>query len=170
MVVADLAIHVSNAAVALGGPIELANLRHPKTLHEGFPNTGAQSISHSKPYFVLLLSWPHGLRQEVAADFPNILHHLQAEGRKKKILLFKTSWFMNNFKKTIINAILMKSIGAYSAVVLHTIFPEAAGREFFLHYNSEAVDQTLANSNNVSWKEKKTWSNLEGETVVIKNL
>lgn len=84
MVVADLAIHVSNAAVALGGPIELANLRHPKTLHEGFPNTGAQSISHSKPYFVLLLSWPHGLRQEVAADFPNILHHLQAEGRKKK--------------------------------------------------------------------------------------
>lgn len=63
---------------------------------------------------------------------------------------------MNNFKKTIINAILMKSIGAYSAVVLHTIFPEAAGREFFLHYNSEAVDQTLANSNNVSWKEKKT--------------
>lgn len=102
MVAADLAIHVSNAAVALSGPIELANLRHPKTLHEGFPNTGTQSISHSKPYFVLLLSWPHGLRQEVAADFPNILHHLQAEGDKKtnkKLLLFKTSWFMNNFKK-----------------------------------------------------------------------
>lgn len=49
----------------------------------------------------------------------------------------------------------MKSIGAYSAVVLNTIFPEAAGGEFFLHYNSEAMDQTLTNSNNVTWQKKK---------------
>lgn len=86
MPVAHLAIHVSNAAVALSCPIELPNLPHPKTLHEGFPNTGAQSVSHSQPNFVLLLSWSYWLRQEVAADLPNILYHLQG---RRKLLLFK---------------------------------------------------------------------------------
>lgn len=39
--ISNLAIHVSNAAVALSRSVELADLCHPKTLCEGFPHTGA---------------------------------------------------------------------------------------------------------------------------------
>lgn len=46
----------------------------------------------------------------------------------------------------------MKSRGSYSAVVLNAVFPEAAGREFLLHYNSESVDQTLTNSHDITWR------------------
>lgn len=46
------------------------------------------------------------------------------------------------------------SISSYSAVVLNAIFPEAAGREFLLHYHSEAMDQTLTNPHDVTWQEE----------------
>lgn len=78
-VITDLAIHVGNATVALSCSIELANLRHLKTFCEGLPHTGAQSISHCQPNFVAFLRWPYWLRQEVAANFPDILHHLRRE-------------------------------------------------------------------------------------------
>lgn len=46
----------------------------------------------------------------------------------------------------------MKNRCDYSAVVLNAVFPEAAGGEFFLHYNSESIDQTLANSHDITWR------------------
>ena len=74
---ADLAIHVGNAAVTLRRPVELADLRHPEALGEGLPHTRPQPIPHGQPHFVALFWRPLRLRQEVAADFPDILHHLQ---------------------------------------------------------------------------------------------
>ena len=78
-VFADLAIHVGDAAVALCCSIELANLCHPKTLCEGLPHTGAQPVSHRQPNFVSFFWRPYWLRQEVAADLPNILHYLHRD-------------------------------------------------------------------------------------------
>lgn len=46
---------------------------------------------------------------------------------------------------------------SYSAVVLYAIFPETAGRELLLHYHSEAMDQTLSNSHDITWQEEKAW-------------
>ncbi len=42
----DLAIHIGNAAVALGGSIELANLFYSETLHKSLPHARPQPISH----------------------------------------------------------------------------------------------------------------------------
>lgn len=58
----NLAVHVSNAAVALSCSIELADLRHSKTLHEGFPNTGTQSIPYCQTNFVTFLRGADRLR------------------------------------------------------------------------------------------------------------
>lgn len=46
------------------------------------------------------------------------------------------------------------SLSSYSAVVLNAIFPEAAGWEFLLHYHSEAMDQTLTDSHDITWQEE----------------
>lgn len=43
---------------------------------------------------------------------------------------------------------------SYSAVVLDTIFPEAAGGELFLDDDGESVDQTLTDSHDVTWSER----------------
>lgn len=44
---------------------------------------------------------------------------------------------------------------SYRAVVLNAIFPEAASREFLLHYHSEPVHQTLTNSHDITWRKKQ---------------
>lgn len=53
-VIADLAIHVGDATIALSCSVELPNLSHPKAFCESLPNTGAQAISYSQPNFVAL--------------------------------------------------------------------------------------------------------------------
>lgn len=52
MLNADLPIHIGNATVALSRSIELANLRHPKTLGESLPDTRTQPVSHGQSDFV----------------------------------------------------------------------------------------------------------------------
>lgn len=101
-VVANLSIHVGNAAVALSCSIELADLLHPKTLCEGFPHTGAQPIPDCQTNFVALLGWPDWLRQEVAADFADILHHLQAERKRIDSVLYNAVITAAEFKLKIL--------------------------------------------------------------------
>lgn len=80
MLNANLPIYIGNATVALGRSIELANLCHPKTLGESLPDTRTQPVSHSQSDFVTFFWWAHWLREEVSANLPNILHHLEWEG------------------------------------------------------------------------------------------
>lgn len=80
MLNADLPIHIGNATVAFSCSIELANLCHPETLGESLPDTWTQPVSHRQSDFVTFFWWSHWLREEVSANLPNILHHLEWEG------------------------------------------------------------------------------------------
>lgn len=160
-VITDLAIHVGDTTIALSRSVELPYLCNPKAFCESLPHTGAQAISYCQPNFVTLFWWPHWLRQQVATDFPNILYHLQEERGKQCCycnssslkLIFYSYWF---FQYT--NSQYFPRISSYCAVVLNAVFPEAAGREFPLHYNSEAMDQTLTNSHDITWQHEKTYT------------
>lgn len=39
---------------------------------------------------------------------------------------------------------------SYRAIILNAIFPEAASREFLLHYHSESMHETLTNSHDIT--------------------
>lgn len=73
----DLAVHVGDAAVTLGGSVELADLFNAEALGEGLPHAGAESVTHSQAHAVPALWRPHRLRQQVAADLADVLHHLE---------------------------------------------------------------------------------------------
>lgn len=73
----DLAVHVGDAAVALGGSIKLADLLDSETLDEGLPHTGPQAIPYSQTHTVLPLGGTHRLRQQITADLSYILDNLE---------------------------------------------------------------------------------------------
>lgn len=141
---ANLPIHVGNAAVAFSCSIELANLCHPETLGESLPDTRTQPVAHRQSHFVTFFWRSHWLREEVSANLPNVLHHLEWQG-------------LNNCSadcKTSENPGMFPVPGSHRAVVLNAIFPEAASREFLLHYHSDSVHQTLTNSHDITWRQK----------------
>lgn len=80
-----VAIKVSQAAVALGGPIELGHLGDAKAGHELPPDGGPQPIAHGHAHPVLLLCVLVWLVQQVAADLPDVLHNLGAMEKKDSL-------------------------------------------------------------------------------------
>ena len=72
-----LPVHVGDAAVALGGPIELADLADPKALRELLPDGRPQPVAHCQAHTVPSFRLAHWLLQEVAADLPDVLDHLR---------------------------------------------------------------------------------------------
>lgn len=50
-----LAVHVGDAAVTLGGAVELADLFNAEALSEGLPDAGAEPVPYSQAYMVLAL-------------------------------------------------------------------------------------------------------------------
>lgn len=80
MLNANLSVHIGKATVALSRSIELANLCHPKPLGESLPDTWTQPVSHSQSDFMAFFRWSHWLREEVSANLPDVLHHLEWKG------------------------------------------------------------------------------------------
>lgn len=80
-----VAVKVSQAAVALGGPVELGHLGDAKAGHELPPDGGPQPIAHGHAHAVLPLRVLVGLVQQVAADLPNVLHNLGATQKKDSL-------------------------------------------------------------------------------------
>ena len=78
---AHLPIQVRDAAVALCGPIELADLAHTEALGKLLPDGRAQPIAHRQAYTVLSLHLTHWLLQKVAADLPDVLDYLAERKR-----------------------------------------------------------------------------------------
>lgn len=73
---ANLAVHVGDAAVALGGAVELADLPHAEALRELLPDGRPQPVTHGQAHAVPPLRVTNRLPQQVAADLPDVLHHL----------------------------------------------------------------------------------------------
>lgn len=73
---ANLAVHVGDAAVALGGAVELADLPHAEALRELLPDGRPQPVTHGQAHAVPPLRVTDRLPQQVAADLPDVLHHL----------------------------------------------------------------------------------------------
>lgn len=78
-----VAVKVSQAAVALGGPVELGHLGDAKAGHELPPDGGPQPIAQGHAHPVLPLRVLVWLVQQVAADLPDVLHNLGATERKE---------------------------------------------------------------------------------------
>lgn len=47
-----LAVHVGDAAVTLGGSVELADLFNTESLSEGLPHAGPEPVTHRQAYTV----------------------------------------------------------------------------------------------------------------------
>lgn len=77
---ANLAVHVGNATVALGGAIELADLRHTEALRELLPDGRPQPVTHGQAHAVPPLHIANRLPQQVTADFTYVLHYLGGRG------------------------------------------------------------------------------------------
>lgn len=75
-------IKVPQAAVALGGPVELGHLGNAKAGHELLPDGGTQPIAQRHAHPVLPLHLLVGLVQQVAADLSDVLHDLGGMERK----------------------------------------------------------------------------------------
>ena len=79
---AHLAVHVGNAAVALGGAVELPDLAYAEALRELLPDGRTQPVPHRQAHAVSPLRLAHRLLQQVAADLPDVLNHLGGGVRK----------------------------------------------------------------------------------------
>lgn len=80
-----IVVEVSQAAVALSGPVEFGHLGDAEAGHELSPDGGTQPVAqrHAHPVLPLrLLVW---LVQQVAADLPNVLHNLGGMERKDSL-------------------------------------------------------------------------------------
>lgn len=75
-------VEVSQAAVALGGPVELGHLGDAEAGHELPPDGSPQPIAQRHAHPVLPLHLLVGLVQQVAADLPDVLHDLGGTERK----------------------------------------------------------------------------------------
>lgn len=76
---ANLAVHVGDAAVALCGTVELADLPHTEALRELLPDGGPQPVTHSQAHAVPPLYVANWLPQQVAAYLTDVLHYLREE-------------------------------------------------------------------------------------------
>lgn len=76
---ANLAIHVGDAAVALRGAVELADLPHTEALRELLPDSRPQPVTHSQAHAVPPLDVANRLPQQVAAYLTDVLHYLREE-------------------------------------------------------------------------------------------
>lgn len=75
-----LVIEVAQAAVALGGSIELCDLWDIEAVHELLPYGLTQAVAKCHAHLMLLLRVPNWLVQQVPADLPYVLHNLEWEG------------------------------------------------------------------------------------------
>jgi len=80
-----IVVKVSQAAVALGGPIELSHLGDAEAGHELSPDGGTQPVAQRHAHPVLPLHRLVRLVQQVAADLPNVLHNLGGTERKDSL-------------------------------------------------------------------------------------
>ena len=71
-----LPVHVGDAAVALGGPVELADLADAEALRELLPDGRPQPVAHCQAHTMPSFRLAHRLLQQVAADLPDVLDHL----------------------------------------------------------------------------------------------
>lgn len=85
-------IEVPQAAVALGGPVELSHLGDAKAGHELSPDGSSQPIAQRHAHPVLPLHLLVGLVQQVTADLPNVLHNLAGTKRKDTLGPSTTAW------------------------------------------------------------------------------
>lgn len=76
-------VQVGDAAVTLGGPVELADLGDAEAAAELLPDGGSQAVAHRQPHAVPAFGLTHRLRQEVPADFPDILNNLERQTQKE---------------------------------------------------------------------------------------
>lgn len=75
-----LVVEVAQAAVALGGSVELSDLRDVEAVHELLPDGLPQAVAQRHAHPVLPLRVPHRLVQQVPADLADVLHDLEERG------------------------------------------------------------------------------------------
>lgn len=79
-----LPVQVGDAAVTLGGSVELADLLNSEALGKILPYGGAQPVAHRQPHAVPRFALSHRLVQKVPADFPDILNNLKQQTQKHR--------------------------------------------------------------------------------------
>ena len=67
---------LTNIAVALRGPVELADEADAEALLELAPDLGLDAVAEHEAHAVRLLLRAERLCQQVAADLPDVLRHL----------------------------------------------------------------------------------------------
>lgn len=75
----DLVVKIAQAAVALGGAVELCDLWYIEAVGEFLPDGLAKAVTESHADLVLVLRVLLWLVQQVAADLANVLHDLRAK-------------------------------------------------------------------------------------------
>lgn len=138
---------VAQAAVALGGSVELCDLRDPEAVHELLPDGLTQTVAQSHAHPVLSLRVANRLVQQVSADLANVLHDLEENSETGRMDLQH-------------GELLCRLTGqsdarhAYGAVVFDAVVPETRGGELLSDDDSHAVDYTLAHSHNVPCRQR----------------
>lgn len=79
-----LPVQVGDAAVTLGGSVELADLLNSEALGKILPYGGAQPVANRQPHAVPRFALSHRLVQKVPADFPDILNNLKQQTQKQR--------------------------------------------------------------------------------------
>ena len=75
--VLDSFCYLTKIGSSLGGAIEFAYVLYPESLHELGPNLRSEAVAAHDPHPMLLLFLGLRLRQQVPANFSNILANLQ---------------------------------------------------------------------------------------------
>lgn len=75
-----LVVEVAQAAVALGGAVELCDLPDVEASHELLPYGLPQAVAERHAHTVSSLGVSNGLVQKVPADLPDVLHNLEGTG------------------------------------------------------------------------------------------
>lgn len=78
----NLVVKVAQTAVALGGSVELCDLRDAEASHELLPYRLAQAVAERHAHAVLPLGVSDGLVQKVPADLTDVLHNLGRTGEQ----------------------------------------------------------------------------------------
>lgn len=73
----DLVVEVAQAAVALGGTVELCDLWYVEAVGEFLPDGLPKAVTKGHADLVLVLCVLFWLVQQIAADLANVLHDLR---------------------------------------------------------------------------------------------
>lgn len=138
-----LVAKVAQAAVALGGSVELCDLRDVEACHELLPDGLAEAVAQRHAHAVPALGVANRLVQEVPADLADVLHNL--EGWRGGIPASAAQrWDIETRGST------------YGAVVFDAVVPEARGGELPPDDHRHAVNHALTHANNVSYRQKNS--------------